>query len=409
MEFGKQNSGFFSNSQSNVDCQFITCCTINQCGVIIPDSGTCSSVRCAASNCASGAYSASLGGFSNTASGIYSAIVGGRGNNTCTFADSFIIGSNLCATQACTTFVNCLSANNLTSGCSVCVTTNGVLVNTAPPTAPIIILGAGTCSTLRCNSSNAASACYSAALSGCANTASGIYSAILGGKSNNTCTFANSFIVGSNLCATQACTTFTNCLSANNLTTGCFVVVGNNKVLENSLIPTTSLSYGLYAQTALSTPIAATTVQKTLIGAGVGTLTVPANAFKVGDSFTAKLCGNLNNANNETIHIRVKSDGLVIADAGVFTLNLATGQHFELVIDFTVTQIGGIGVAQLFVNGQFSYNKNANTNIDGVNFALISNTFDTTVNNTLNITAEWGSANINNSIQTQNFVLTKVY
>ncbi len=168
--------------------------------------------------------------------------------------------------------------------------------------------------------------------------------------------------------------------------------------------------YGLYAQTALGPNISATITETTLIGTGVGSLTVPANGFQVGDSFIAKMCGNISSANNETVHIRVRSNGTVIADAGVFTLNLATNKHFELSIDFTVTKIGGPGVAELFVNGQFSYNKNANNNIDGINFSLIDNTiFDTTTGLTLNITAQWGSTNINNSIQSQNFVLSKTY
>lgn len=167
---------------------------------------------------------------------------------------------------------------------------------------------------------------------------------------------------------------------------------------------------GLYAQTALGTKITNTTVETSLIGTGVGSLTVPANGFNVGDSFTAKICGSLSCANNETIHIRIKSDGNVIADAGVFQMKLATNKYFELIVDFTITKIGGLGVAELFVNGQYSYNQNANTNLDGVNFALVDSTdFNTTVSNVLTITAQWGAAKIENSIQSQNFVLTKVY
>ena len=178
--------------------------------------------------------------------------------------------------------------------------------------------------------------------------------------------------------------------------------------LQANYLPSTN--YGLYVQTALGTIITNTIVETSLIGSGLGTLSVPANAFKVGDSFTAKMCGNISCANNETIHIRIKSDGLVIADAGVFTLNLAIDKHFELVLDFTITKIGGFGVAELFANGQFSYNKNANNNIDGVNFALIDNTlFNTTITNILNITAQWGLAKPQNSIQSQNFVLNKIY
>lgn len=175
-------------------------------------------------------------------------------------------------------------------------------------------------------------------------------------------------------------------------------------------IPGVSGTYGLYAQTALGTLITNTTVETSLIGAGVGSLMIPANAFSVGDSFTAKICGTLSCANNETIHIRVKSDGVAIADAGVFQMKITTDKYFELILDFTVTKIGGAGVAELFTNGQYSYNHNAAGEIAGNNFALISNTvFDTTVTNTLSITAEWGSAKTANKIQSQNFVLTKVY
>jgi hypothetical protein len=171
-----------------------------------------------------------------------------------------------------------------------------------------------------------------------------------------------------------------------------------------------TITGGLFAQTALGPIITDTVVETSLVGAGVGSLSVPANFFKVGDSFVAKMCGNLSCANAETIRIRVKSNGITIADAGVFAMKITTNKYFELTIDFTVTKIGGPGVAELFVNGQYSYNHNAAGEIAGNNFALISNTvFDTTVLNTLTITAEWGLANSNNKIQSQNFVLTKTY
>lgn len=79
--------------------------------------------------CNAGQYSFVGGGFQNIASGDRSSVLGGQLNNTCGFADAHIIGSCLCASQVCTTFVNCLSAANLTSGCLVCVTTNNVLTN----------------------------------------------------------------------------------------------------------------------------------------------------------------------------------------------------------------------------------------------------------------------------------------
>jgi hypothetical protein len=183
----------------------------------------------------------------------------------------------------------------------------------------------------------------------------------------------------------------------------------STQIIITGLTASTGVA-GLYAQTALGTAIANTTVETSLVGAGVGTLSVPANAFQVGDSFTVKMCGKLSCANNETIRIRIKSDGATIGDLGVFQMNTTTNKFFELFIDFTVTKIGGAGVAELFVNGQYSYNQNTAGVLRGSNFALVSNTvFDTTVLNALTITAQWGLANAANSIQSQNFVLQKVY
>lgn len=167
---------------------------------------------------------------------------------------------------------------------------------------------------------------------------------------------------------------------------------------------------GLYAQTALGPIISGTTVDSTLIGTGVGSLTVPANGFSVGDSFTAKMCGKLSCVNNETLHIRVKAGSVVIIDAGAFTMNAATNKYFDLTLDFTITKIGAAGVAELFANGQFLYDKNSGSTLEGKTFASIdSTTFDTTISNTLDITAHWGSTNVLNSIQSQNFVLSKTY
>ena len=167
---------------------------------------------------------------------------------------------------------------------------------------------------------------------------------------------------------------------------------------------------GLYAQTANSIAIIPASGEASLIGTGVGSLSVPANAFQIGDSFTAKMCGQLTCANNEVLHIRIRSNGVVIIDAAVYTLSISTNKFWDLILDFTIRNIGGPGVAVLAANGVFTYNKNANSNIDGINFGQLNPvTFDTTVSNALTITAEWITANAANTIQSQNFTLTKTY
>jgi hypothetical protein len=183
-----------------------------------------------------------------------------------------------------------------------------------------------------------------------------------------------------------------------------------DKVNDNFLEVYSLASNGLYAQTALSPPIVYASGEALLIGAGVGTLNVPANAFKVGDSFVAKMCGRLTCANNQILHIRVRSNGVLIIDALEYNLSTTTDKYFDLVLDFTVTKLGGAGVAELFSNGIFTYNKNAAVAMEGVHFGLVSNTvFNTTIVNSLSITAEWVTNNAANTIRSQNFTLTKVY
>ena len=352
-------------------------------------------------NTVSSLYSVIGGGRMNNASSYFSSISGGVCNNTCGYCNTHILGSNICATQADTTFTNCISAQNLTSGCAVQVGANNVLISvpTTPSLNNIFIIGSGTGSTERCGLSNQAignysvvtggkfnsaygnfstisggicnctysdfdtiaggqhnvtlscysiigggsynttsgnnssisggfcnsasnsfsiigggennissalcsivgggscniasaehsfvgggycnnssaihgsitggaynniSGCYSIIGGGCSNIVSSNFSGIVGGVNNNTCTFANSMIVGSNLCATQACTTFMNCASVDNLTTGCFVRVGANKVLQNAsftpVLPRFGSFYSNQTQspTTINTPKAVT-------------------------------------------------------------------------------------------------------------------------------------------------------
>lgn len=167
---------------------------------------------------------------------------------------------------------------------------------------------------------------------------------------------------------------------------------------------------GIYAQTGNSTIITGIT-ESTLINGGVGTLTIPANVFQVGDSFRAVFGGVMNAANNQTIRIRVKAGAITLLDSGVQSLtNSIINDIFSLNIDFTIRQIGGVGVASIVSLGSFHYTKTSNATTQGFAFNVVNNTtFNTTISNTLNVTVEWGSANAGNSIYSDIFVLNKTY
>jgi len=171
-----------------------------------------------------------------------------------------------------------------------------------------------------------------------------------------------------------------------------------------------TITGGLFAQTANSTPITNTTVETSLINGGVGSLSVPANAFKVGDSFRVVTAGVLNAANNQTIRIRVKAGSIVLLDSLAQNITNITNDVFSLNVDFTVRQLGAAGVASIVTLGTFHYAKTSNATVQGFAFNVVnSTTFDTTIANTLNITVEWGAANTGNSIFSDIFILNKTY
>jgi hypothetical protein len=177
----------------------------------------------------------------------------------------------------------------------------------------------------------------------------------------------------------------------------------------NTILPPT-LNYGLFAQTGDSVAVSATTVETTIIDGGVGSLSVPINGFNIGDSFKIVIGGIFSNANAETIRLRVKSGLVDLSDSGVQSLSAHADDIFKLEITFTVRGIGGVGVASIISLGSFQTIKKNSADITGFGFELNNNTtFDTTISNTLDITVEWGSNNVNNSIKSQTLILNKIY
>jgi hypothetical protein len=173
----------------------------------------------------------------------------------------------------------------------------------------------------------------------------------------------------------------------------------------------TSVNYGLFAQTANSTIITNTTVESSLINGGVGTLTVPANGFSVGDSFRAVFGGVINADNNQTIRIRVRAGSVLLLDSGLQNLGSSViNDVWSLNIDFTIRQIGAAGVASIVSLGSFHYTKTNNASVQGFGFNVVnSTTFDTTINNTLDVTVQWGAASTGNNIYSDIFILNKTY
>jgi len=175
--------------------------------------------------------------------------------------------------------------------------------------------------------------------------------------------------------------------------------------------PVATTNYGLFAQTGNSTIITNTTTETSLINGGVGTLIVPANGFQVGDSFRAVFGGVINANNNQNITIKVKAGSLVLLSSGLQNLGSSViNDVWSLNIDFTIRQIGAAGVASIVSLGAFHYTKTNNASVQGFGFNVVNNTtFDTTISNTLDVTAQWQNASSGNNIYSDIFILNKTY
>ena len=185
---------------------------------------------------------------------------------------------------------------------------------------------------------------------------------------------------------------------------------GTTYRVKNSVLAPFPTVFGLFAQTGNSVTVSATTLETTIIDGGVGTLTVGANQFKVGDSFRADFGGLLSAKNNDTLTIRVKAGSVILADSGPQTMTTANDDVWQFSVNFTIRQVGGAGVADMVSLGVFHTTKQSNGAQTGFAFNTVNTTtFDTTISNTLDVTAQWSSSSTENSIYSDIFVLNKIF
>ncbi len=176
------------------------------------------------------------------------------------------------------------------------------------------------------------------------------------------------------------------------------------------IIPPTN-SFGLFAQTSDGSVYEDSTRPTNLIGSGVGTLSVPADGFKVADSFNFKMGGKISVQNNNTLRVQIVSNGsIILADSGFVALGGATNKDWLIDTTFTIREIGIAGVASIHTNGLFTTQRNGGQQFEGFNSdSSNSTTFDTKIVNTLTVVFTWGTQSINNSMYSDMFVLTKIF
>jgi hypothetical protein len=175
----------------------------------------------------------------------------------------------------------------------------------------------------------------------------------------------------------------------------------------------------LYAQTGDGLTITATTIETTLIGGGIGTLTIPANTFIPGDSYHLNISGAMTGdtaIGNVNLRLKLKFGTTVIVSR-LFQVSPALNNGWwALDLNVTVRSIGLPTIASISTTGFFDAGNitdgYAPTDMTDFSLRNINNTtFDTTISNTFNITAEWitPTVGVTKRVYSTNFVLTKTY
>lgn len=159
---------------------------------------------------------------------------------------------------------------------------------------------------------------------------------------------------------------------------------------------------GFYSQTAPAS-VVNTIAQTSIIGPGVGSLTVPPNYFTQGMGFTYRTGGLFGALNNATIRFRLTNSGTLF-DSGLlqFSPAIALGRPWNIDVTFIY-----VGLNVMITNFNFQYNTGSDAR--GFTAQNTNNTFNPAISNTLDVTVQWGAASNSNSIGTNYGILTKIY
>lgn len=160
-----------------------------------------------------------------------------------------------------------------------------------------------------------------------------------------------------------------------------------------------------FTQSALVT-VASTASETTLVGTGEGSLTIQKDSLAVGKTFRVSAKGFLSTTGTPTLRLKVKLGSTVILDSGTATMATITNESFSLNSEFSVYSIGSSGT----VNGQgIMIVTGSSAKVIAVPTASGSAiTVDSTANQTISVTATWGTSSSSNTITCTNLVVEEL-
>ena len=185
----------------------------------------------------------------------------------------------------------------------------------------------------------------------------------------------------------------------------------NGQFWNDSVRKCLSFRFGGLTQTASNVGFTATadatvtntTTETTVLGTGVGSLTLPANFLTVGKTIRISVRGIISNAVAATLRVRVFYGATALLDStatGILGTN--TNTFFMVSASFTCRTTGATGT--VLPTGNLTYNNSTTSQANGL---VVTGpvTIDTTTANALDIRVTWGTASASNSITGQMVIM----
>lgn len=155
-----------------------------------------------------------------------------------------------------------------------------------------------------------------------------------------------------------------------------------------------NLSGVVFVQTADKT-VTNTVTQTSIVGTGVGTVTLPANFFVAGKTIRLRIGGVYSTPalSTPSVIVRVKYGSTVIATVTTSALlSGATNLEFDGKVDITCRTPGGVGTVITHGDVIYATGVAGTTAVDPLNNAGATTTIDTTTSNLLDVTIQWDTA-----------------
>lgn len=153
-----------------------------------------------------------------------------------------------------------------------------------------------------------------------------------------------------------------------------------------------------------SATVSNTTTETTLLSSGWGSKTLDAGFWYVGRTARVVVSGTIVNTGTPTIRIRVKLGSVTVVDTTALgtTAITATG-HFEASTYITCRSVGASGT--VFAQGTYDYSTTTSSHVRLRATNTSTATINTTISADVDVTAQWGTANVNNTITGTNVII----